>query len=169
LAGSRSYKLGGDGLRTSEIVRLPSTPSGVEPPDPPAWIAGDAELVECYRELWQEPIAVTWAASDREQVARLALLRRKIAREADDASASLFAAVGRLESELSLGPRARRLAGVAIEPPPRQQPSSSDAGLTKADAEAIAAERAKLGIVPTAKKPVRKRKQASPARRRPRR
>jgi hypothetical protein len=84
-------------------------------PSPPALIRGDRELERIFRALYDEPVAALWHDSDAELVARLALLRRKLARERDTAPIGLYSALRHLEDALALSWRGRQMRGVSLE------------------------------------------------------
>ena len=99
------------------ILAPPEPPEGLDEPQRAHWL-----------ELWAEPVARFWAASDGVLVARLIRLRDRLESEGADAPLGMYAAVLALERVLYLTPQARReRMRLAVSDPPAavSSPSSS--------------------------------------------
>jgi hypothetical protein len=101
-------------LHTAVARTVPSS-APAEVPRAPALLTTD-KLQRAYRRLWRScAVANVWRAEDAHAVARLVLLRDRIAREGDDAKPALYSAVLALEQTLLPSPRARRASGVTVD------------------------------------------------------
>jgi hypothetical protein len=79
-------------------------------------VLGTKRLRAAYLRLWRScAVANVWRAEDAHAVARLVLLRDRIAREGDEARPALYSAVLALEQTLLLSPKARRASGIEVD------------------------------------------------------
>lgn len=100
-----------------------------------------------WRELWQEPVARFWSASDGVLVARLIRLRDRLDAEGADAPLGMYAAVLALERVLYLTPTARRdRLRLAVSDPPAAvaAPSASSSSSSGPSRRSTARERERL-------------------------
>jgi hypothetical protein len=138
LPTSRSRRRGGPSapdLGATPIVEPPEPPRGLDGPQRDAWL-----------ELWAEPVARFWSASDGVLVARLIRLRDRLDVEGADAPLGMYAAVLALERVLYLTPTARRdrLRLAVSDPPAAVSSPSSDSSANGARRAPSARERERL-------------------------
>lgn len=115
--------------RAAEVV-LVDVPR--KPPPAPKGLRGKRER-ELWRELWADPVAALWSASDGRLVARLAVLLARIEADGRDCPGWVFGLSMGLEDRLALNVRSRRAAGIVLEPPAGKvdERGGLDADLTK--------------------------------------
>lgn len=100
---------------TRAVARtVPATRPG-EVPRAPAGLLDERQRA-AYRRLWRSSaVANVWRPEDAHAVARLVLLRDRLARLGDEAPASLYSAALALEQTLLLSPKARRASGIEVD------------------------------------------------------